>query len=96
MKIKVIVKVPGKAPEMRTVRNELQSLQQLVGGNIETVTVSTDLVIICNEEGRLRNLPYNMTLLGIDFLGTIVFAGAKGDEFADVPESDVIRRMARG
>ena len=81
---------------MRTVRNELQSLQQLVGGDIETVTVSTDLVIICNEEGRLRNLPYNMTLFGIDFLGTIVFAGAKGDEFADVPESDVIRKMARG
>lgn len=96
MKIKVIVKVPGKAPEVRTVRNELQSLQQLVGGNIETVTVSTDLVIICNEEGRLRNLPYNMTLFGIDFLGTIVFAGAKGSEFSDVPESDVIRRMARG
>lgn len=54
---------------------------------IETVTLSSDCVVICNEEGMLRGLPYNCNICGIDFVGTIVFAGINGDEFSDIPLS---------
>lgn len=82
----IIYKAPGLPPEPRDVLNTLEELQALVGGYIETVTLASDAVIICNEEGRLRNLPFNCRFLGVDFVGPIVLAGARGDEFADLPE----------
>lgn len=74
-------------PETQTIPNELEALQTIVGGYIETVTLATDLVIICNEEGKLLDLPYNCDICGASFVGTIIFAGINGDEFADVPEN---------
>lgn len=85
--ITVLVKHPGHPPFMVYIANTLEALQCLVGGYIETVTIATDLVLICNEEGFLRGLPDNCQLLGMRLVGTIVLAGVKGDEFDDVPMS---------
>jgi hypothetical protein len=85
-KIKVIIKEPGKAPEIKTITNDLGTLQSIVGGYIETVTLASDFVIICNEDGKLWNLPYNFDFGGQSFVGTVVFVGVDGDKFADVPE----------
>ena len=62
-----------------------KNLQKSVDGRIESVTFGTDFVIICNEDGRLVDLPYNCTVCGIHFVGTIIFAGVKQEEFSDVP-----------
>ena len=86
-KIKIYVKEPGKDPEQRTIPNTLEALQKIVGGYIETYRVASDLTIICNEEGRLMGLPYNVTVYGTSFVGTIIFAGVNGDEFCDVPRA---------
>lgn len=85
--IKAIVKEPGKEAQEELIGNDLASLQKKVGGYIETVTVAEDLVIICNEEGVLLGLPYNCTLLGEPFCGTILFVGVDGEDFADCPIS---------
>ena len=82
----VYVKRPGEPARQRVIPNTLEALQQIVGGYIETVTFTSDLVVICNEEGRLINLPFNCEFLGVDFVGTIIFAGRDEDEFADCPE----------
>ena len=84
--MQVIYKAPGLPPEARDVPNTLKELQALVGGHIETVTLASDAVIICNEEGRLRNLPFNCRFLGVDFVGPLVIAGFQGEEFTDLPE----------
>lgn len=82
----IIYKAPGLPPEPRDVPNTLEELQALVGGNIETIILASDAVIICNEEGRLLNLPFNCRFLGGDFVGPLIIAGFCGDEFADLPE----------
>lgn len=83
--ILVIIKEPGKAPRVEPLfDNDLKAFQEMVGGHIETVTVATDLVIICNEEWRLMGLPWNVTAFGVDFGGTIVAAGIEGEEFASL------------
>ena len=84
-KIKVFTKRPGMPPRSVNVTNSLTNLQNYVSGCIETVPIATDLVIICNEEGRLKRLPYNCTVCGLALCGDIIFAGVKDDEFADVP-----------
>ena len=85
MKISVLIKDPGKNPRHVHIENSLKNLQNTVGGYIETVTLSDDAVIICNEEGRLRGLPYCCTICGVNFVGTVVIAGVAGEEFADLP-----------
>lgn len=83
--MKVFFKEPGKAIRQMQVPNELHTLQQLIGGYIESVTLCTDLVVLCDEEGRLKGLPHNCEVCGVDFYGPIVFVGVDGDEFCDVP-----------
>ena len=82
--MKAIIKEPGKKPRITEIENSLSALQEAVGGYIETVTFAADCCIICNEEGRLQELPYNLTFCRVSFVGTILFIGVLGDEFADL------------
>lgn len=78
------IKEPGKKPRITEIENSLSALQEAVGGYIETVTFAEDCCVVCNEEGRLQGLPYNLTFCGVSFVGTILFIGVLGDEFADL------------
>ena len=83
--MKVIAKNPGEPFREMEVDNTLEALQAFVQGYIETVTLFTDMCIICNEEGAIRGLPYNVTIMGYPFVGPILFVGTKEDEFCDAP-----------
>lgn len=88
--IMVVIKEPGKAPAVEPLfNNELKAFQEAVGGYIETVTLATDLVIICNEEGRLLGLPSNCKVCGVDFVGTILAVGRKEDDFASIKAQNI-------
>lgn len=91
-KIKVIVKDPEKPARVVWISNTLENLQKTVGGYIETVTMSTDAVIICNEEGNLLGLPHNCRFCGCDFVGTIIVAGVDKDEFCSLSD-EVIKLL---
>ena len=83
--ILVVRKEPGKAAEVEPLfENTLEAFQEAVGGYIETVTFSQDLILICNEEGRIMGLPHNCTIGEIDFCGTILAVGSSGEEFASL------------
>ena len=93
-KIKCIVKRPDEQfGHVTWVSDSLENLQKTVGGYIETVTLDNGVVLICNEEGKLRDMPYNFTLRRMRgvitvqsaIFGTVVACGAEGDEFADIP-----------
>lgn len=86
-KISVIIKRPGEKAHRTNISSTLENLQKTVGGYIETVTISSDSCFICNENGRLLGLPYNFSFTGVDFVGTVILIGVKGDEFADIPIS---------
>lgn len=88
--MKAIRKKPGCAPEIIEVENTLEALQAEADGYIETATIASDVVVICNEEGVLRGLPYNCRFVGVDFVGTILVVGRNKDEFCDVPEADFL------
>ncbi len=84
-KVSVIIKRPGEKPYKTNISDSLKSLQNTVGGNIETVTLREDMTFIVNEEGRLLGLPYSCTVCGIDLYGTVIVIGVKRDEFDDIP-----------
>lgn len=83
--ILICVKYPGEEPRVEPLfDNTLEAFQDAVGGYIEAVTLCTDLVLICNEEGRIRGLPYNTTIAGCQFFGPVLAVGTKGVEFSSL------------
>lgn len=83
--IMVVIKEPGNPARVDPLfDNSLESFQKAVGGYIEVVQLAPDLVMICNEEGKLKRLPINF-VLGSDFIvGSVIFCGRSGDEFASL------------
>ena len=87
--MRVIRKRPGQVPQIVDVENTLESLQFEVDGWIEAVTFSEDACVICNEEGRIQGLPFNLELMGILFFGTILIVGVDGENFTDLSDAGV-------
>lgn len=91
--IKVLLKPVGKPFEERQIPNTLAACQELVGRYIEPVTVCTDLVLVCNEEGRIRGMASN-PYLGHDFRGDWFLCGRDGEEFTSIPPRWLVKHMA--
>lgn len=84
-KIRAIIKRPDEEyGHVANISATLENLQRTVGGYIEVVQVDEDVVIICNEEGKLLGLEPNMFFRGDTLVGTIIAAGFDGEGFADV------------
>lgn len=59
-KLKIVYKEVGKKPIVMEIDNTLEAKQKLVGGLIEVVPYKDDLLLICNEEGKILNLKPNL------------------------------------
>ena len=59
-KLKVIFKEVGKNPVVMEIDDTLEAKQKLVGGLIEIVPYKDDLLLVCNEEGKITNLKPNL------------------------------------
>lgn len=89
--MRVLVKNPGKDPQTMVITNNLHLLQQLVDGPIEVHTLTDGLVMIVNEEGKLKNLEPNFYVASLKdtILGTAIFCGEDGEDFTDIDERDL-------
>lgn len=93
-KIRVIIKRAGEAGcHEKHIDNSLEALQRIAGGHIECVGIEPGMIVICDEEGRIKEKPYNCTVsipersVEVDFFGDIFFTGTKGEELASLPDS---------
>ena len=59
-KLKVIFKEVGKDPVVMEIDDTLEAKQKLVGGLIEIVPYKDDLLLVCNEEGKITNSQPNL------------------------------------
>lgn len=76
-KIRVLVVEPNELPKEEMIDNTLKAKQDLVGGDIEYVSRDyySDVIFICNEEGKLRGLPFNRDI-GQDIIaGPFIIVG---------------------
>lgn len=61
--MKVLMIEPGKKPRKAEIDGSLEGMQQVVGGYIQAIYPFEDPVaLICNEEGKLLELPFNRAL----------------------------------
>lgn len=92
-----VIKDPGEQPIVANIPNTLEALQKAVGGHIEAVTIASDLALICNEEGLIMWLPYNLTVCERTFAGPIVAVGVYGEEFVSLTPNQIrdVMRLLR-
>ncbi len=88
----VLMVEPGKAPYQAAVGADLKSLQQVVGGYIESIAPYDDPVaIVCNDEGKLEQLPFNRGLRDesgnlYDYIaGNFMIVGLGEEDFTSLP-----------
>ena len=89
--IKIAVKEPGKAWQIREVEDALPTYQKIVGGYIEYFKSVGDIVFFCNENGKLMNLEPNVYVpeLNDEIMGTIFAVRADDEgEFQSLTEDD--------
>ena len=61
--MRVLIVEPGKVPYAKNIDPGLHSMQEVVGGLIQAVyPFEEPVALICNEEGKLLNLPLNRAL----------------------------------
>ncbi len=94
--MKVIAYKVGEEPTMQEIPNTLKGMQSFVGGYIEVLHVTDELVLVCNEEGKIDELPPNRTVYTQDthqyrdcIAGDFFICRENGDEFTDALEEDI-------
>ena len=100
--MKIIVVRPNEQPKIEEIENTLEAKQKIVGGYVEAFYPWDDeLALICNEEGKLINLPLNRLLLNedgnpVDYIaGTFLICGAPigSENFTSVPDELIDKYM---
>lgn len=89
--LNVLIVESGKVPREASIKNNLKSLQRVVGGDIEAAYPFDDPVaLICNEEGKLQGLPLNRAIYDesgtmYDIMaGTFIVCGLGEEDFASL------------
>lgn len=74
-KLKIFYKKVAETPEVMMIEDTLEEKQKLVGGLIEVVSYDEDIVLVCNEEGKILNMQPNL-LFDYDYIaGNCFFVG---------------------
>ena len=92
---------PGKAPERIDIDNELEALQDAVGGYIQVLYPDPHrpVGLVCNEEGKLDGLPLNRAVYAdpsrremLDIIaGTCFVCSCSGEDFGSLSPEQLHR-----
>lgn len=84
----------GKKPYIKEVKENLEELQKLVGGYLETLTdLKNDMYLVFNEEGGLKGLPYNRDFVlpygVVSIVGNAFICDIEGNGFGNLTDEQV-------
>lgn len=70
----VVTKKVNDAPQIAHIES-FEKMREFVGGYVESVHIALNIMMICNEEGKLDGLPQNF-IMGTDtIVGDVLFIG---------------------
>ena len=98
-KLRCLLVEPYKLPEVIEINNTLEAKQNIVGGYIECAYLPNDeeVVIICNEEGKINGLQLNRDI-GHDIIaGPFLIVGDDYDngDFKSLTEEQIMKYKIR-
>lgn len=84
-----VIKEPGNKPYKKEVEDKLEIWQEIVGGYIEVVNLTDTILIVCNEEGKIKGLDINFAWHHDIIVGTVCFVGEDGEEFRSLTDNEI-------
>lgn len=90
-KIRILVVEPNKEPYKKKIPHTLENMQRVVGGLIEFVELEYNIDLICNEEGKIYNLPMNRAIQNDIVAGTFFIAGQHHGETISLSKKQIKR-----
>ena len=95
-KIKCLLVNPYQLPKEIEMNNDLETLQQYVGGYIETIQYN-DVIIICNDEGKLNYMQPNRAIGSDIIFGPFLVVGDdfENADFKSLTERQILENKIR-
>ena len=102
--MKIIACRVGQKAQIENIYPHLHYYQEFVDGYIETITSHLGYVLVCNEDGRLKKLPFNPTfsyfralMLGFPELiyGNYFIAYMGDKDFIDITDNEMTQEIIR-
>ena len=100
--MRVVLVEPGKKAVIKMIDGSLEGMQKVVGGLIEMLTLDDyGTCLICNEEGKLLDLPLNRALVDEKnrirdiIAGTFFVCGSDKENFASLDDTVAQTYMER-
>lgn len=94
--IRVVLVLPNQKPFEVFMKNELEDMQRVVGGFIEEVRLNDRMSVICNEEGKLMQLPGNRKVGNDAIAGAFFIVGTnEGEHFVSLSDEQIEEALNR-
>ena len=86
--MKILIVEPERHPRIAEIPHTLEAMQQTVGGYIEITYPWRDpIALVCDEEGMLKQLPFNRLVAPQSAIfGTFFLCGIGEEDLTDLPE----------
>lgn len=94
-KIRVVIVEPNEHPRMEYISNDLKTMQAIVNGFIQEVSIGDQAILVCNEEGKLLNLKANRSVGDDIIAGTFFIAADLGDEYLSSLSEEQTRKYVQ-
>lgn len=101
--MRVLVVEPERRPEVGEIDDSLTAMQKIVGGLVQPIYLDGSVALVCNDEGKLMNLPANRALRDENgqiydiVCGTFFLCGAPvdSDHFTSLTPEQIERYQKR-
>lgn len=89
--IKVLHYEPNHFGEVKTIANDFRRFQKMVEGFFQMVYIGGDLAIVCNDEGKIRNMELNRYIprLQDTIAGPFFICRTKGEDCVSLTDDDI-------
>ena len=85
--MRIVIKEPRKPASVRVIDGTLEEMKAIVGGYIsQPIYIAPNIACICNEEGIIRDLPYNFSLPPHFIYGAAFFCGIDGEDMVGLDD----------
>lgn len=87
--MRIVVKKVGQPAETKEIKGTLENLKEIVGGYIECIYLHSNIICVCNEEGKLLGLKPNFRLNDDVIVGDVFFCAGAEEEFTSLNEMQI-------
>lgn len=93
--LKVVYIEPGKPAYEAEIQNDLHALQRSVRGMVQQINLEKGIVMLCNEDGKMKGMPGNRRLGSSVLVGPITVVGFTGKGYRSLAESETEKMLNR-